>query len=323
MSGVGTIRVQGATAELEPGAAFGNRRVDLGSVSLELPELLGLATLYGELSLIRRRVFDAEAPIDGHGLYLASKLRAGRFSLILEMKDYRELNFEYARPPLLESEEIEIMADQFDLDRTDLTGFAARLDYYAPASETLFYAKILRIDDDPESHPLYGTYDREIGHVLAGIEKKFAGGGYLHGLAGWRKETATSVAFLGTDGGTFHDQINANWPLGGRWSLEADWKHKIFDGDGYDYHEIRSGLSLHRSPRWVLSALYERTTDPAVVFMTGKKDYWAGQLEVRLAGGHSLRLFAGSTKGSMKCAGGVCRLFPPFEGVRLEAFLRF
>jgi hypothetical protein len=36
-----------------------------------------------------------------------------------------------------------------------------------------------------------------------------------------------------------------------------------------------------------------------------------------------VRLFVGSTKGSMKCAGGVCRLFPPFEGVRLEAFLRF
>ncbi len=107
------------------------------------------------------------------------------------------------------------------------------------------------------------------------------------------------------------------------WSLEADWKHKVFDGEGYDYSEIRAGLSLHRSPRWVLSALYERTTDPAVVFSTGRTDFWAGQLEVRFAGGHSLRLFAGSTKGSMKCAGGVCRLFPPFEGVRLEAFLRF
>jgi hypothetical protein len=73
----------------------------------------------------------------------------------------------------------------------------------------------------------------------------------------------------------------------------------------------------------VVSAFYERTTDPVVVFMSGKKNWWAGQLEVRFAGGHSLRLFVGATKGSMKCAGGVCRLFPPFEGVRLEAFLRF
>jgi peroxiredoxin len=321
--GLGTVRVQGAIAELEPGAEFGNRRADLGSISLDMPEIGGLATLYGEVSLIRRQPYDSEAPIDGHGLYLGSKLRLGKFTLLLEMKDYRELNFEYSRPPLLESEELEIIADQFDLDRTDIFGFAARLDCYSPASETLLYAKALVIDDSPENHRNYGAYDREIGHVYAGIEKKFPGGGYLHGLAGRRWETASSAAFLSTAGETFHDQINASWPLDGRWSLEADWKHKAFDGDGYDYYEIRSGLSLHRSPRWVVSILYERTTDPAVVFMSGQENWWAGQLEVRLAGGHSVRLFVGSTKGSMKCAGGVCRLFPPFEGVRLEAFLRF
>ena len=323
ISRFGTVRVQGSSADLEPGSEFGNRRAHLGSVSLDLPALWGVAEIYGELSLIRRRVYDVEAPVDGHGLYLGSKLRSGNFSLLLEVKDYREFNFEYGRPPLLESEELEILADQFDLDRTDIAGYSARLDYYAPASEVLLYAKYLHVDDNPEDHPRFGSYEREIGHVLAGFEKKFPRGGYLHGLAGWRREDATSVAFLSTDGGTFHDQLNVNWPLGGRWSLEADWKHKAFDGDGYDYHEIRSGLSLHRSPRWVLSALYERTTDPAVVFTAGRRDFWAGQLEIRLAGGHSLRIFAGSTKGSMKCAGGVCRLFPPFEGVRLEALLRF
>jgi peroxiredoxin len=321
--GFGTIRLQGASADLEPGSEFGNRHADLGSVSLEVPELWGMATIYGEFSLIRRRVYEAETPVDGHGLYLGTRLRSGKLSLLLEMKDYQELNFEYSRPPLLESEELEIVADQFDLDRTDMTGFAARLDYYSPASETLLYAKFLRVDDDPENHRQYGSYDREIGHLLAGIEKKFARGGYLHALAGWRSETATSVAFMSTDGRTFHHQLNANWPLGRGWSLEADWKHKVFDGQDYDYSEIRSGLSLHRSPRWVLSALYERTTDPAAVFSAGKKNFWAGQLEVRFAGGHSLRLFVGSTKGSMKCAGGVCRLFPPFEGVRLETFFRF
>jgi thiol-disulfide isomerase/thioredoxin len=322
-SGLGSFRVQGVSAELEPDSAFGNHRVDQGSFGLEIASLGGLADIYGEFSLIRRSVYDAESPLDGHGLYLGSKLHLGKFTLLLEMKDYRELNFEYARPPLLESEELDILADQFDLDRTDITSYSARLDYYAPASGTLLYAKFLRVDDGPEDHRQYGSYDREIGHVYAGVEKKFARGGYLNGLAGWRSETATSVAFLSTAGETFHDQLNASWPIGGRWSLEADWKHKVFDGQGYDYSEIRSGLSLHRSPRWVVSALYERTTDPAVVFIAGKKDFWAGEFEVRFAGGHSLRLFMGSTKGSMKCAGGVCRLFPPFEGVRLEAFLRF
>ena len=193
--GFGTIRVQGASAELEPDSEFGNRRVDLGSVSLEIPEIWGMASIYGEFSLIRHRTYEAELPVNGHGLYLGAKLSSGRFSLLLEAKDYRELNFEYGRPPLLESEELDIIADQFDLDRTDMTGYSARLDYYSPPSETLLYAKFLRIDDDPEDHRLYGSYDREIDHVFAGVEKKFAGGGYLHGLAGWRWETATSVAF--------------------------------------------------------------------------------------------------------------------------------
>lgn len=321
--GLGTVRVQGVSAALEPGAEFGNRRVDTGSVSLELPDLWRVAAIYGEFSLMRRQPYEAGSPVDGHGLYLASKLRSGRFTLLLEMKDYEELNFEYGRPPLLESEELDILADQFDLDRTDITGFAARLDYYAPAAETLLYAKFLVVDDSPENHGMYGAYDREIGHAFAGLEKKFPGGGYLNALAGYRWETDTSIAFMSTAGETIHDQINASWPIDRRWSLEADWKHKVFDGDGYDYYEIRSALSLHRSPRWVVSVLYERTTDPAVVLTAGQKNWWAGQLEVRLHGGHSVRFFVGSTKGSMKCAGGVCRLFPPFEGVRLEAFLRF
>jgi peroxiredoxin len=322
-TGLGTVRVQAVAADLEPGSAFGNQRVDTGSVSLELPELGRVASVYGEFSLMRRQEHGAADAVDGHGLYLASKLRRGRFTLLLEMKDYEELNFEYGRPPLLESEELDILADQFDLDRTDITGVSARLDYYAPATETLLYAKFLGVDDSPADHPLYGPYDREIGHAFAGLEKKFAGGGYLNALAGYRWETDTSIAFMSTNGRTVHDQANVNWPLGPGWSLEADWKHKDFDGPDYAYYEIRSALSLHRSPRWVVSALYERSTDPAVVFMSGKENWWAGQLEFRFAGGHAVRLFVGSTKGSMKCAGGVCRLFPPFEGVRLEVFLRF
>lgn len=321
--GLGTVRFQGIHADLEPGSTFGNHRVDSGSVSVELPDLGGVAAVYGEFSLIRRRVYEAENPINGHGLYLGSKLHAGRFSLLLEMKDYRRLSFEYNRPPLLESEELDIVADEFDLDMTDITGYSARIDYYAPASETLLYVKGLTIDDDPRDHPLYGAYERRIGHILGGIEKKFPGGGYLNGLLGWRWEDDTSVAFMSTHGRTLHDQINWSWPIGGGFSLDLDWKHKVFDGPTYEYSEIRSALSLHRSPRWVLTGLYERSTDPAVVFATGHRNHWAGQLEVRLAGGHGLRLFIGSTKGSMKCAGGVCRLFPPFEGVRLEVFLRF
>ncbi len=310
-------------ADLKPGSEFGNRNVNQGSLALDMANLGGKAKVYGEFSLLRRWAYEASAPIDGHGLYLESGLHLGDFSLLLEGKDYKELNFEYSRPPVLESEELDILADQFDTDRTDILGISARLSWFLPGSATLFYGKVLYVRDNPEQHPIYGAYDREIWHLFAGVEKKFQNAGYLNGLVGWREESDTSIAFLATDGRTFHDQLNASWPLARTLSLEADWKHKAFDGQYYDYYEIRSYLSLHKSPRWVLTLFFERTTDPVIVFFANKKNWWAGQIEVKLAGAYSLRLFVGSTKGSTKCAGGVCQVFPPFEGVRLEAILRF
>lgn len=33
--------------------------------------------------------------------------------------------------------------------------------------------------------------------------------------------------------------------------------------------------------------------------------------------------FAGQRQGGLRCVSGICRVFPPFEGVRLDATLRF
>ena len=320
---LGAVRFQYTYADLEPGSEFGNKNVSQGSLSLDIPSIGGKAKFYCEFSLIQRRAHDAEESISGRGLYLESELRLGKFSLLLELKDYKELNFEYSRPPLLESEELDLLADQFDEDRTDVSAVSARIDYFLPGSATLFYGKFLYLKDDPDQHILYGSYHREIRHLFAGVEKKFGNGGYINGLAGWREESDTSIAFMSSDGRTFHYQLNASWPVARSFSLEADWKHKIFDGGYLDYSELRSYLSLHKSPRWVATLLFERTDDPAIVFFARKKNWWAGQFEVKFGNAHSLRLFVGSTKGSTKCAGGVCRVFPPFEGIRLEAVFRF
>jgi hypothetical protein len=36
-----------------------------------------------------------------------------------------------------------------------------------------------------------------------------------------------------------------------------------------------------------------------------------------------VRVFGGRSKGGLKCSGGICRIFPDFEGVKLEATVRF
>jgi peroxiredoxin len=319
----GAVRFQYIYADLERGSKFGNKNVSQGSLSLDIAGPSGKAKFYGEFSLAQRRTYTSKDPISGRGLYFESEIHLGQLSLLLELKDYREFNFEYSRPPLLESEELDVLADQFDGERTDVSAVSARLDYYVPGSATLFYGKFLYLKDDPDRHILYGSYNREIRHLFAGIEKKFGPGGYINGLAGWRVESDTSIAFMSTDGRTLHYQLNASWPIARSFSLEADWKHKVFDGEYLDYSEVRSYLSLHKSPRWVATIFYEWTDNPAIIFFAKKKTWWAGQLEVKFGKAHSVRLFVGSTKGSTKCAGGVCHVFPPFEGVRLEAVLRF
>ena len=78
---------------------------------------------------------------------------------------------------------------------------------------------------------------------------------------------------------------------------------------------------MHYSPFLVLTLFMDRSDDPEVVFYEGQDAWQAVQLETRLTSAHTLRLFWGATKGAVKCAGGVCRYFPPFKGLRIEAIL--
>jgi len=159
--------------------------------------------------------------------------------------------------------------------------------------------------------------------LFGGVEKTFKGTGYLNLLAGYRKEDDSSPIFLSTHGNTFHYQFNISYPLTSRLSIEADWKSKDFKGEYLDYYERRSFFSFHYSPRWIITLFFEQTNDPEVLFIKNKKTWWAGQIEVKILHSNSIRIFFGSTKGAVKCSGGICRLFPPFEGLRIEAILRF
>jgi len=106
-------------------------------------------------------------------IVIISLLLTFDFSFLMEFKDYKNLDFEYNRPPLLESEELEILANQFDTDATDITGISGRMDYYSTDVSMLFYAKLSLQLDNPENHPTYGKYKREITQLFGGVEKKF------------------------------------------------------------------------------------------------------------------------------------------------------
>jgi peroxiredoxin len=310
-------------SQLEEDSTFDNKKVSMESISLEVPKISEYAKFYGEFSLIQKDTYYSVDRINGHGLYLESGFFIGNFSFLLEFKDYKYLDFEYNRPPLLESEQLEILANQFDTDATDITGISGRIDYYSPHIFTLFYGKFSFIKDSPENHPVFGEYNREITHFFGGLEKTFKTTGYMNFLAGYRKEDDSSLIFLSTDGSTFHYQFNISYPLTSRLSIEVDWKSKDFKGDYIDYYERRSFLSFHYSPRWIITLFFDQTNDPEVLFTKNKKNWVAGQIEVKIHHSNSIRIFYGSAKGAVKCSGGICKFFPPFEGLRIEAIFRF
>jgi hypothetical protein len=179
------------------------------------------------------------------------------------------------------------------------------------------------LEDIPKEEFVVGRAERKISHVYGGIEKKFMDTGYWNVLAGYRDERGAVPYFSVRHGHTFHYQFNLTYPVLPQWSIEADWKSKDFQGRYFTYFERRAFLSIHWTRRGVLTLFYDRTTDPETLTFKDKTDWVAVQLELKISSSNVIRLFIGSSMGSVKCSGGICRYFPSFEGVRVEVVLRF
>ena len=317
------IRLNGMYSRLAKGSLFGHKDVFMESVSLDIPGINHNIKFYGEFSLAQKKKHSGDQTQHGFGLYLESGLYFGNLSFLLEFKDYRHLDFEYNRPPLLESEDLDILANLFNDSAENILGFSGRVDYFLPGRELLIYGKFAYLEDIPREVSVVGRAERKISHVYGGIEKKFMDTGYWNVLAGYRDEKGVAPYFSVTLGHTLHYQFNLTYPVLPQWSIEADWKSKDFQGRFFTYFERRAFLSIHWTRRGVLTLFYDRTTDPETLVFKDKTDWVAVQLELKISSSNMIRLFIGSSMGSVKCSGGICRYFPSFEGVRAEVILRF
>ncbi|MFC2166922.1 peroxiredoxin family protein [Acidobacteriota bacterium] len=317
------IRLNGIYSRLEKGSLYGHKDVFMESVSVDLPEIHKNIKFYGEFSLAQKKKYSGGQRQNGFGLYLESGFYLGNLTFLLEFKDYKYLDFEYNRPPLLESEDLDILANLFNDSAENIVGVSGRFDYFFPGIKLLIYSKYSYSEDIPKDVTVVGRAERRISHFYGGIEKKFKDTGYWNVLAGYRDEKGAVPFFSVTHGHALHYQFNLTYPLFPQWSIEADWKSKDFRGQFFKYFERRSFFSVHWTRRGILTLFYDRTTDPETLAFKNKKDWVAVQLELKISSSNVIRLFVGSSKGSVKCSGGICRYFPPFEGVRIEAILRF
>jgi hypothetical protein len=78
-------------------------------------------------------------------------------------------------------------------------------------------------------------------------------------------------------------------------------------------------VALKWTPYLVATLGYEWTTMESTA---ATHNYFNGALQWNITTSTSVRAFVGGTRGGLKCISGVCRVFPPFTGARLELVMR-
>jgi Family of unknown function (DUF6029) len=111
-------------------------------------------------------------------------------------------------------------------------------------------------------------------------------------------------------------------PLGGDFSFSLTGRHRrraqAEGGPGVPWSEGEEVLGFEWAEHSSLGLGAEYDTRPGVPHR-----YFNVELSHRPTPSSRIALFAGQRRGALRCVGGICRLYPPFEGVRLDVALRF
>jgi hypothetical protein len=145
----------------------------------------------------------------------------------------------------------------------------------------------------------------------------------LRGLAGYRHAWADLPS-----GGTetyrtlTHVKVDLTLHLWGPLSLQADVLHEEWSrsdlGTMYDYRRGTTALSLDWAGVGGIFGTFEYDTEDA----RAEHYFGAGGVQWYATDWLTVRGRVGSQRGGRKCYAGVCRNYPPFDGVRLEVIFR-
>jgi hypothetical protein len=191
------------------------------------------------------------------------------------------------------------------------------------------------------------------GNLLAAPSAQAALTDYVFdGLVGWQSFTqGEQTIFNGTIGGrqdslgngdSYIQQLELTYTFSQKLSrgtaIELIGRHRIrYErgdnlgpmGTAEAWVEGENYTGINIAPKWVFTQGFEYSTRdlaPSVQFLGVTYPAW---LFLNVGGTYkftkdsNIRLFAGQQRGGLKCISGVCRIFPPFEGVRMELTVRF
>ncbi len=90
--------------------------------------------------------------------------------------------------------------------------------------------------------------------------------------------------------------------------------------DDSEWREGNVYVAVKWAPRFVLAAGYEFTT--LFKELQNQHNFFNGTFQWNITPATSIRIFGGGMRPGLKCVSGVCRVFPAFNGVKLEVVVR-
>jgi hypothetical protein len=316
-------------------------RTLIAGASVEATQLADALDLFAEVGWLTndetRQTLqgDVDAGQDGLALYGSASATLGRWTALLEGKHYDRWRIEsthhpdtateqgitqvfpYIAPPSLER------IDQRVINTTDVSGVRLKVDYSFERNSrgdrnVVFVNNAFFVDA-----PAQGEWTW---HGYLGWERTTERGERLLLQAGHRREEAPDAI----DGGLIRlsmVHLDLDWSktvapgvdLVAHWSHEFRSKNLGADALADSYTEGTFYLGVNLPPAWSFTAQFEYLTEDN----SEHQSFPGAFVQYRPDPGSLVRLFVGRSKGGLKCSGGVCRIFPDFEGVKLETTLRF
>ncbi|MBK8994365.1 MAG: hypothetical protein IPM35_01240 [Myxococcales bacterium] len=326
-----------------------------GSQSLEIADFDGSGDGYVEVAVQslddadRDRTSSNRELLDGkkgYAVYAALTLIEDPVTLMLEGKHYRRFFalaanvdtararefslVQYSAPPTTEAFWVDTEFEGFN---TCVTGGRLKGDVHLSKDESVFAwvghyrtwaERALNERCETSDANLNRVWDLASGMEITAQRRKSR----ANLTVGARIDEAEEAIALpnGAQTNLYYQETYARYDvirwLGGPFSLQLQgWhrrRHQVVGGPEDPWFEGQHLTGVDWSPHLSAAVGVEYSTNPSVPDM-----YYNGQLTYKITQSSSVGAFVGQRRGSLRCVGGVCRIYPPFEGARLDATVRF
>jgi hypothetical protein len=300
--------------------------------SVELPSPVGWLSLYGEFNFMRQ-ARDVDV-LTGTGTYFNATANLGPVAVLLEFKFYQHLQFVnvfgdnewdtqiYHRPPTL------MWSKQEVINNHDVIGPRARLDYSVGKLGTTLWASyghFFRSDASPD----VAFFDSgvNVDDVFGGVQQALRGGA-LDVTGGYRQDRRSQDdGEAVTDYSQAFAEVELSLAVWRGHSVELETLYRKVEKSAEEFSEFH--ISVGYRPRWWIagSVTYEYSdeitdTNPADA-ITVRNHFGGVTGTVNFTPASYARVFAGTTRGGVRCIDGFCRQIPPFMGLKIETVLQF